>query len=163
MYPNTPVYSGTGSTDDEAIEAADVVQAVEEAASYLEDRDVSDVVASVKGPALSPEEALKKMTVPEGFTVELVASEPMICEASFSSLGSGLAPVPGRASMSFWGTTSSANRMVDMARAPSRGRMAPRYCLVRITNRAMPTLPLSSMALVSRAYGLTVALSGATT
>jgi putative membrane-bound dehydrogenase-like protein len=30
------------------------------------------------GPALSPEEALKKMTVPEGFTVELVASEPMI-------------------------------------------------------------------------------------
>jgi putative membrane-bound dehydrogenase-like protein len=30
------------------------------------------------GPALSPEEAIKKMTVPEGFTVELVASEPMI-------------------------------------------------------------------------------------
>jgi putative membrane-bound dehydrogenase-like protein len=30
------------------------------------------------GPALSPEEALKKMTVPEGFSVELVASEPMI-------------------------------------------------------------------------------------
>ena len=28
------------------------------------------------GPALSPEEALAKMTVPEGFSVELVASEP---------------------------------------------------------------------------------------
>ena len=30
------------------------------------------------GPALSPEEAIAKMTVPEGFTVELVASEPDI-------------------------------------------------------------------------------------
>jgi putative membrane-bound dehydrogenase-like protein len=30
------------------------------------------------GPALSPAEALKKMTVPEGFTVELVAAEPDI-------------------------------------------------------------------------------------
>jgi putative membrane-bound dehydrogenase-like protein len=30
------------------------------------------------GPALSPEEALAKMTVPEGFSVELVASEPDI-------------------------------------------------------------------------------------
>src|SRR5687768_13971060 len=30
------------------------------------------------GPALSPAEALKKMKVPEGFTVELVASEPDI-------------------------------------------------------------------------------------
>lgn len=30
------------------------------------------------GPALSPAEALKKMTVPEGFSVELVASEPDI-------------------------------------------------------------------------------------
>lgn len=30
------------------------------------------------GPALSPTEALKKMKVPEGFTVELVASEPDI-------------------------------------------------------------------------------------
>ncbi len=30
------------------------------------------------GPALSPAEALKKMKVPEGFTVELVASEPNI-------------------------------------------------------------------------------------
>lgn len=28
------------------------------------------------GPALSPEEAIKKMTVPEGFSVELVAAEP---------------------------------------------------------------------------------------
>lgn len=28
------------------------------------------------GPALSPQEAIAKMTVPEGFTVELVASEP---------------------------------------------------------------------------------------
>ena len=30
------------------------------------------------GPALSPQEAIAKMTVPEGFTVELVASEPEI-------------------------------------------------------------------------------------
>src|SRR5437763_3470574 len=30
------------------------------------------------GPPLSPEEAIRKMTVPEGFTVELVASEPDI-------------------------------------------------------------------------------------
>jgi putative membrane-bound dehydrogenase-like protein len=30
------------------------------------------------GPALSPEEAIKKMAVPEGFKVELVASEPNI-------------------------------------------------------------------------------------
>src|SRR5262249_52053514 len=30
----------------------------------------------VPGPALTPAEALKKMKVPEGFTVELVASEP---------------------------------------------------------------------------------------
>lgn len=30
------------------------------------------------GPALTPAEAIKKMTVPEGFTVELVASEPNI-------------------------------------------------------------------------------------
>jgi putative membrane-bound dehydrogenase-like protein len=30
------------------------------------------------GPALSPQEAIKKMQVPEGFTVELVASEPDI-------------------------------------------------------------------------------------
>jgi putative heme-binding domain-containing protein len=30
------------------------------------------------GPALSPAEAVKKMTVPDGFTVELVASEPDI-------------------------------------------------------------------------------------
>jgi len=30
------------------------------------------------GPALSPAEAIKKMTVPEGFSVELVASEPDI-------------------------------------------------------------------------------------
>jgi putative membrane-bound dehydrogenase-like protein len=30
------------------------------------------------GPALSPEEAIKKMTVPDGFSVELVAAEPDI-------------------------------------------------------------------------------------
>src|SRR5262245_55002736 len=30
------------------------------------------------GPALSPEEAVRKMTVPEGFTVEIVAAEPQI-------------------------------------------------------------------------------------
>ena len=30
------------------------------------------------GPALTPAEAIEKMTVPEGFTVELVASEPNI-------------------------------------------------------------------------------------
>lgn len=32
--------------------------------------------SKLPGPALSPEEAVKKMTVPEGFSVELVASEP---------------------------------------------------------------------------------------
>src|SRR5260221_14350433 len=30
------------------------------------------------GPALSPAEAMRKMTLPEGFSVELVASEPDI-------------------------------------------------------------------------------------
>ncbi|HEV3447320.1 MAG TPA: hypothetical protein VG099_21950, partial [Gemmataceae bacterium] len=30
------------------------------------------------GPALTPQEAIKKMTVPEGFHVELVAAEPDI-------------------------------------------------------------------------------------
>src|SRR3954465_14899169 len=30
------------------------------------------------GPALSPQEAIRAMTVPEGFSVELVASEPQI-------------------------------------------------------------------------------------
>ena len=30
------------------------------------------------GPALSPQEAIAKMTVPEGFSVELVANEPEI-------------------------------------------------------------------------------------
>ncbi len=34
--------------------------------------------AKVPGPALSPEEALKKFTVPDGFRVELVAAEPDI-------------------------------------------------------------------------------------
>ena len=33
---------------------------------------------TLPGPALTPAEALKKMTVPEGFTVELVAAEPDI-------------------------------------------------------------------------------------
>ncbi|MCA9177524.1 MAG: hypothetical protein KDB14_23725 [Planctomycetales bacterium] len=33
---------------------------------------------SPPGPALSPAEAIKKMTVPEGFTVEVVASEPQL-------------------------------------------------------------------------------------
>src|SRR5262245_61307936 len=30
------------------------------------------------GPALSPEEAVRKMTVPDGFSVEIVAAEPQI-------------------------------------------------------------------------------------
>src|SRR5689334_9122149 len=34
--------------------------------------------SSAPGPALSPQEALKKMQVPPGFRVELVASEPDI-------------------------------------------------------------------------------------
>jgi putative heme-binding domain-containing protein len=33
---------------------------------------------SVPGPALSPQEAIKRMTVPDGFSVELVAAEPDI-------------------------------------------------------------------------------------
>jgi glucose/arabinose dehydrogenase len=44
--------------------------------------DASDVIPHAQdkppGPALTPEEALKKMKVPEGFRVELVASEPDI-------------------------------------------------------------------------------------
>ena len=58
--------------------------------------------------------------------------------------------------------TSSAYTIVDSRSLPSFGRMAHRYCFERITNRAMPTLPVSSMARASRAYGLAVALSGAT-
>ena len=53
--------------------------------------------------------------------------------------------------MSEAGTTSSANSMVDTARAPSRGRMAARYCLVRITTRPMATFSFFSMA--SRSSG----------
>src|SRR5262245_6777914 len=34
--------------------------------------------SSLPGPPLSPAEAIRKMTVPEGFSVELVAAEPDI-------------------------------------------------------------------------------------
>jgi len=57
---------------------------------------------------------------------------------------------PGRSSSSR-GLTSSANSMVSMTSASSNGRMAARYCLVRRTTRAMPTLLVSRMALRSRA------------
>ena len=39
------------------------------------------------GPALSPAEAIKKMTVPEGFSVELVAAEPDIVWPAESTIG----------------------------------------------------------------------------
>ena len=59
--------------------------------------------------------------------------------------------------MSDWGTTSSAKRMVDMARAPSSGRMAARYCFLRMTTVPMPALPSDSMAASSSRYGRSAA------
>ena len=44
--------------------------------------------------------------------------------------------------MSLRGTTSSANRIVDIASAPFSGRTAVRYCLFRITTVPMPALAL---------------------
>ena len=35
---------------------------------------------TMPGPALSPAEAIKKMTVPEGFSVSLFAGEPDVCQ-----------------------------------------------------------------------------------
>ncbi len=66
--------------------------------------------------------------------------------ASFSALASGLARRDGTPSTSLRGTTSSAKRMVDIASAPSSGRMAERYCLLRITTVPMATFCLFSMA-----------------
>ena len=43
-------------------------------------------------------------------------------------------------------TTSSAKRMVDMANAPSTGRTAARYCLVRMTTVPMATRSWSIIA-----------------
>ena len=43
------------------------------------------------------------------------------------------------------------NTPADISSIPSLGRTAQRYCLLRITKRATPTLPVSSMARASRA------------
>jgi putative membrane-bound dehydrogenase-like protein len=45
---------------------------------FAQDERIPHAQDKPPGPALSPEEAIAKMTVPEGFTVELVASEPDI-------------------------------------------------------------------------------------
>ena len=60
----------------------------------------------------------------------------------------------GIASISEGDITSSWNRMVDTASAPSSGRMAARYCLFRITSRPMATFPWSSIALRRSDVGL---------
>ena len=68
----------------------------------------------------------------------------------------------GTPSTSDRGTTSSAKRIVDMASAPSSGRMAVRYCLLRMTTVPMATSPRSSIAARSNWYGLTaVSVAGA--
>jgi hypothetical protein len=77
-------------------------------------------------------------------------SDSISWRAIFSSRSLTLDALVGSPSSSSWGTTSSAKFMVDMTRASSTGRMATRYCLVRMTTRAMPTLPDSRMASSSR-------------
>lgn len=44
--------------------------------SWAEDEFIPRAQDKPPGPALRPDEAIKKMTVPEGFSVELVAAEP---------------------------------------------------------------------------------------
>jgi len=46
--------------------------------AFAQDERIPHAQDKPPGPALSPAEAIAKMTVPEGFTVELVASEPDI-------------------------------------------------------------------------------------
>ena len=53
--------------------------------------------------------------------------------AIFSADASGLDRRVGSDSISLRGTTSSANRIVDIASAPSRGLIAARYCLLRMS------------------------------
>ena len=79
-----------------------------------------------------------------------VVRESINDRAIFSSRSVTSTSGPGRSSSSS-GFTSSAKSMVSMTRASSLGRMAARYCLVRSTTRAMPTLLVSRMALRSRA------------
>ena len=73
----------------------------------------------------------------------------MISVASSSSFADGetSSGMPGSVSRP---TTSSAKRMVDMASAPSSGRMAARCCLLRMTTMPMPTRCCSSIAVASR-------------
>ena len=54
--------------------------------------------------------------------------------------------------MSALGTTSSAKRIVDIASAASSGRIAVRYCLLRITTVPMATRWRSSIAASSNWY-----------
>ena len=70
----------------------------------------------------------------------------MICDAMSISRDDTDAPLPDDPFFtSDVGTTSSAKRMVDRASTPSRGRMAARYCLVRMTTLPMAALPFFSM------------------
>ena len=50
--------------------------------------------------------------------------------------------------------------MVETASAFPSGRTAQRYCLVRSTNFATPTLPVFFIASTSSAYGLEAPRSG---
>src|SRR6266702_874929 len=73
----------------------------------------------------------------------------MICDAIVTSRGDGEASLPDDPFFtSDVGTTSSANRIVDRASTPSRGRMAARYCLVRMTTLPMAALPFFSALLL---------------
>ena len=59
-------------------------------------------------------------------------------------------------SISAGSTTSSAYAMVDITSRPL-ACIAAMYCLPRITNRAIATLPLSSIARSNSTYGFGVA------
>ena len=78
----------------------------------------------------------------------------MIWLARRSSLAAGFERPLGTPSTSPTGTISSAKCIVDMASAPSRGRTAARYCLLRITTLPMPTRSASSIAAWSSWYAL---------
>jgi hypothetical protein len=77
-----------------------------------------------------------------------------------SVLASGFAAdLLGIPSMSDLGTTSSAKRIVDIANAFSNGRIAARYCLLRITTVPIAARSRSCIAANSRLYGFVAASS----
>ena len=71
------------------------------------------------------------------------ASPSMSWVAIFSAFASGLDRRGGSASIALRGTTSSAKRIVDIASTPSSGRIAVRYCLLRIT-----TVPIATRSTI---------------